>query len=373
MKRRLAILGSTGSVGTQTLDVVRQFRDDFDIVALTAGRNVSKLEEQVQEFSPRYFNTLEHGAITRISDASWMPVDDIVTHDDIDIVMHATSGIDGVSASAAALSAGKTLLLSNKEAIVIAGRHLKQLESECGGRIIPVDSEPSALWQCLLGETSKPIRYFITASGGPFIDRGHQELDDVMPEEALNHPTWSMGHKITIDCATLMNKAFEVIETSWLFDAPLESIEVVIHRQSIIHSMVEMKDGSIKAQMNLPDMCGPIQFALFYPQRRANRNMHSFNPVSIGRLTFEAMDPGRYPGFDLAMEHARKCESYGAALAGADEAAVQLFLGGKLRFTQIVDEIEKTITLHRPRTDYSISEAVQIADWARATTLARYS
>lgn len=371
MKKRLAILGSTGSVGTQTLDIVRQFKNDFEVVALAAGRNTAKLKEQIEEFQPRYFNCLDH-SINKLGKSTRIPSNDIATHTDVDLLMHATAGIEGLPAAAAALSVGKSVALSNKEAIVMAGDHLKKLERKHGGNIIPVDSEPSALWQCLMGETSKPRRYFITASGGAFRDRSPDQLAHVTPKEALHHPTWSMGPKITIDCATLMNKAFEVIETSLIFQAPLKDIKVVIHRESIIHSMVEMQDGSFKAQMNHPDMRHPIQFALFYPQRRRNDTLHNFNPLSIRKLTFEPMNHQLYPCFDLAMSYAKQGGTYNAALAGADEAAVKLFMDGTIRFTEIAETIDNTLAGHEPKFDYSITDAIDTAKWAHETTLARH-
>lgn len=371
MKRRLAVLGSTGSIGTQTLDVLRQFSDEFEVVALAAGKNVSELERQIEEFQPTYFNCLD-ASVKRIGDAKRIGVEEIATLPEVDLLMHATVGVGGLRAAAAALEAGKVVALSNKESIVMAGGQLKELERNHGGMIIPVDSEPSALLQCIMGETSKPKRFFITASGGALRDLSPDELYDVLPEQALEHPTWSMGPKITIDCATLMNKAFEVIETSWIFDAPLDEIEVLIHRQSIVHSMVEMHDGSFKAQLNLPDMRHPIQFALFYPGRRENVTLDDFDPVAIGNLTFEPMIPSKYPCFELAMDCARRGGTYNAALAGADEAAVELFLNGSIRFPEIAEEIAETLDSLEPKHEFTLSDAAETAEWAIETTLARH-
>ncbi len=372
MKKRLAILGSTGSIGTQTLDVLRQFKDDFEVVALAAGKNLAALESQIEEFQPKYFSSLDSG-VKKLGGASYLPVTDIATHPKVDLLMHATVGVEGLSAAAAGLEAGKKVLLSNKESIVMAGALLKGLEESHGGMIIPVDSEPSALLQCIMGETSPPKRYFITASGGALRDLSPEQLEDVTPEQALEHPTWTMGKKITIDCATLMNKAFEVIETSCIFDAGLDDIEVLIHRQSIVHSMVEMHDGSFKALLNLPDMRHSIQFALFYPERRENETLSHFDPVAIGNLTFESMNPTMYPCFELALDYAHRGGTYNAALAGADEAAVELFLNREIRFTEIAKEIGETLDSLEPKYEFTLSDAAEAAQWAFETTLARHS
>ena len=372
MKKRIAILGSTGSVGSQTLDVIRQFPDDFEVVGLSAGNNVDELAKQIAEFGPRYFSCLDN-SIAEIGDSQWISMLDLATHSDVEFVMHATAGVEGLPCAIAALSAGKIVGLSNKESIVMAGAHLKRVADENGGTILPIDSEPNALWQCVIGEKSSPKRYIITASGGAFRDRTPQELANVTPEEALKHPTWSMGKKITIDSATLMNKAFEVIETASLFDATLDEIDVVIHRQSIVHSLVEMEDGSIKAQLSLPDMRHPIQFALFYPERRPNDTLPKFDLLDAYELTFEAMDPSKYPCFDLAMKYARIGGTYNAVLAGADEAAVDLFLDRKIKFTEIANEIQTTIDLHEAKTEFTVEDAIAAAQWAYETTATRHS
>ena len=370
IKKRIAILGSTGSVGSQTLDVIRQFPDDFEIIGLSAGKNVDQLTKQVKEFTPRYFGCLDE-SVSEIGTAKRISLFDLATHPEVDFVMHATAGVEGLPSARAALRAGKSVGLSNKESIVMAGLHLKQIADENGGTILPIDSEPSALWQCLIGEKSKPKRYIITASGGAFRDKTPSELADVTPEEALDHPTWAMGKKITIDSATLMNKAFEVIETASLFDASYDEIEVVIHRQSIVHSLVEMDDGSIKAQLSHPDMRHPIQFALFYPERRPNVTLPEFDLLETRELTFEAMDPSRYPCFDLAMKYARIGGTYNAVLAGADEAAVDLFLARKIRFSDIAHEIEITVKAHDSKSDFTVEDAIDAAKWAYDTTYAR--
>ncbi len=370
MKRRIVVLGSTGSVGSQTLDVIRQFPNDFEVIALSAGNNTTKLAAQIKEFGPQYFYCRDE-SVRDLEGARRASSIDLAALPEADFVMHAMSGVDGLQATVAALEAGKRLGLSNKESIVMAGEQLKQLESRNDAMIIPVDSEPNALWQCVVGESSKPRRYIITASGGAFRDFAAEQLERVTPEQALNHPTWSMGDKITIDSATLMNKAFEVIETTHLFGADINDVDVVIHRQSVVHSMVEMADGSIKAQLGNPDMRHPIQYALFYPERKTNSALSSLDLVATGELTFESMATGRYPCFDIAMEYAKTGGTYNAALAGADEAAVGLFQRRKIGFLEIRDEIAATLEAHKPRIDYSIDDAIKTADWAFETTLAR--
>ena len=371
MKKRISILGSTGSVGSQTLDVIRQFPDDFEVIGLSAGNNVADLGKQIEEFSPRYFSCNDE-SVNEIQGAKRISMVDVATHEDVEFVMHATAGLDGLTVAEAALGAGKTVGLSNKESIVMAGAQLKRVAEINGGEILPIDSEPSALWQCVIGETTPPRRYIITASGGAFRDNTLGELAAVTPEQALEHPTWTMGKKITIDSATLMNKAFEVIETASLFDVTFDEIDVVIHRQSIIHSMVEMQDGSIKAQLSLPDMRHPIQFALFYPERRPNATLPDIDLIETGELTFEPMDSSKYPCFDLAMSYARKGGTYNAVLVGADEAAVELFLAGKIPFTEIASEIKTTVEQHNTQMEFTVQDAMQAAKWAYTTTKQRH-
>ncbi len=372
MKRRIVILGSTGSVGSQTLDVIRQFPDEFDVVGLSAGRNLGKLTKQVEEFDVPYFSCIDD-SITTISRSARIDMIDLATYPEADFVMHATAGVNGLTYAAASLEAGKKVGLSNKESIVMAGPQLMEIARKNDGQILPIDSEPSALWQCVIGETSKPLKYVVTASGGAFRDKSPEELQNVRPAEALHHPTWVMGNKITIDSATLMNKAFEVIETACLFDVSLEDIEVVIHRQSIVHSLVEMVDGSIKAQLSMPDMRHPIQFALFFPERRFNATLPDFNLIEVGELTFEAMSSEKYPCFELALSYARKGGTYNAALAGADEAAVRLFMQEKIRFTEISDVIAKTMLEHHHKQEFTIKDAIDTADWAYQHTYARHA
>ena len=367
--KKIVILGSTGSVGTQALNIVRAFPDRFEVVGLCNGSNTSLLKRQIDEFNPRYINTLGEiesgygGSLT-------LPVEEIVALPEVDSVVAATVGCAGMSPAFAALEAGKTLALANKEVIVMSGDLLIQAARRNNGVIIPVDSEPSAIWQCLEGEVSDPKRLIITASGGAFRDRTWSSLHDVTPQQALQHPTWDMGDKITIDSATLMNKAFEVIESRWLFDIPFERIDVTIHRQSIVHSMVEFSDGSLKAQLGPTSMGQPIQHALFYPERQSNKNFPKLDAVNMGSLTFERMDESLYPCFQLALEYGMKGGTYPAVLAGADEAAVGLFLGGHIKFTDIPDFVLETLSTHKNISEPSVEEIDDSAKWAIESTLA---
>ncbi len=366
--KRLAILGSTGSIGRQTLEVVRSFPAEFEVVALCAGRNVELLKLQVEEFRPSFF--CEAGADGgRMGGARYISPQEAVRLPQVDIVVAAMAGSVGMGSTLAALQAGKKVALANKEPIVMAGELLMQAAAENGAEILPVDSEPSAIWQCIQGEPTPARKLILTASGGAFRDRTWESLRDVMPAEALRHPTWKMGQKITIDSATLMNKAFEVVESRWLFGMPFERIEVVIHRQSIIHSMVEFVDGSVKAQMGPPDMRFPIQYALFHPERRGNAKLPAFDLVKTGSLTFEAMKPSLYPCFELAMDYAKRGGTWPAALAGADEAAVALFLDGKVRFTDLPDVVSKTLGKHTADMSPGLEDVVQTASWAFEQTL----
>lgn len=370
--KKLVILGSTGSVGRQTLDIVRAFPERFEIVGLCNGYNTPLFKQQIDEFKPGYFNTLgdvESG----YGGAKQAPAPEIAALSEVDMVMACTVGCAGMASTRAALSAGKTVGLANKEVIVMAGQLLMDAAKEGGATILPVDSEPSAIWQCLEGEVSGPSRLIITASGGAFRDRTWAMLDDVTPEEALKHPTWTMGKKITIDSATLMNKAFEVIESRWLFDIPFEQIDVTIHRQSIVHSMVEFSDGTLKAQLGPTNMGQVIQYAMFYPERQQNSDLPRLDAVSMGSLTFEAMDRSLYPCFELAMEYGQKGGTYPAALAGADEAAVALFLDGEIKFTQIPDIVSNTLAAHDVISAPTIDDTIAAAEWATEITLARHN
>ena len=363
--KRIVILGCTGSIGGQTLDVVRAFPEEFSVVGLAAGSNRELLRQQAAEFQPRYIYSLA-GAADLPAGAVFTPMEEMVGLDDVDLVMVATSGAAGLLPTLNALRQGKTVALSNKEPIVMAGPTLKAWERQYGGAILPVDSEPSAIWQCLQGEKDNPIqRLIITASGGPFRNTPLADIPRATPAQALQHPTWQMGRKITIDSATLINKAFEVIESHWLFGVPWESIDVVVHPQSTIHSMVEFADGSVKAQLGPPSMRLPIQYALFYPQRRANNGLVPRLDTAMAQgLDFYPLEPERYPCFGLALDAARQEQTYPTALSAADEVAVAAFLDGQIAFSDIYRVLAATLEAHQPTPGMSVSELLSADQWA---------
>ena len=366
--RNIVVLGSTGSIGCQTLDIVRSFPDEFHVVGLAAGANHDLFRQQIAEFRPRHVYCIDPPA-DLAPGINFMPMEDMVCLPEVDVIMAATTGAAGLQPTLNALRQGKAVALSNKEPIVMAGPLLKDYERKYGGAILPVDSEPSAIWQCIQGETNEIRRLIITASGGPFRTMPLEEMAAVTPEQALNHPTWQMGPKITIDSATLMNKAFEVIESHWLFDVPWENIEVVVHPQSTIHSMVEFTDGSVKAQLGPPSMRLPIQYALFYPERRRNPD-DSLIPrldTSIAQaLDFRPMEPERYPCFDLALATTRQGKTYPTALSAADEVAVNAFLNGKIAFTDIYRVVESVVNTHQPTPAETLEALVAADTWATA-------
>ena len=295
-------------------------------------------------------------------------IDEIAASPDVDIVVAATSGDVAVPATFAGIEAGKDIALANKETVVIAGDLVTQAARESNVSLLPLDSEPNAIWQCLRGEDKAVSKLIITASGGAFRNTPLDSLADVTNEQALRHPTWQMGAKITVDSATMMNKAFEVIEAHWLFGVPWEDIDVVIHPQSMIHSMVEFVDGSVKAQISPPDMRLPIQYALFYPRRLHNAAIKSFNPVATGTLSFEPLDADRYPCFHLALEVAQRGGTWPAALCGADDAAVELFLAGKIGFMEIREVIAEALRDHRSIEEPTLQDALAAAANTRSRT-----
>ncbi len=357
--KNVVVLGSTGSIGAQTLDVIRALPREFNVVGLAAGRNIELLTRQAEEFTPRMTWPQAVGG------ARLTPMEEMVVEPDIDIVMAATTGKAGLAPTLNALRAGKAVALSNKEVIVMAGDLVTRAAAERGAPLLPVDSEPSAIWQCLRGEDGPASKLIITASGGPFRRRPLNEMASVTPEEALAHPTWVMGKKITIDSATLMNKAFEVIESRWLFDMPFEKIDVVVHPQSVIHSMVEFADGSVKAQMGPPDMRLPIQSALSYPSRAPNGSLPKYNPLAYPSLTFEEMDAARYPCFGIGVEAGRKQQSYPAVLSAADEEAVHMFLDGRIGFDGIQRVVQSVLDRHEPFDIPTLEAALEADEWAR--------
>ncbi len=369
----LAILGSTGSIGRQTLEVVASLPDRFRVVGLAAGQNVTLLAEQARRFRPqlvcceREEGYLRAQLVEQGLPCRWASMEEMASHPGVDLVVAATVGRAGLGPTLAAVRAGKTVAIANKEVLVMAG-HLVRVEAQRhGAGLRPIDSEHSAIWQCLWGEDPTAVaRMFLTASGGPFRDTPLDELARVTAEEALRHPTWQMGPKITVDSATLLNKGLECIEARWLFDVPLERIEVVLHRESVVHSLVEFRDGSIKAQLGLPDMRLPIQCALTYPERVAGANLGRLDLKTVGTLNFEVPDMRRFPCLGLALEAGQRGGSYPTVLAAADEVAVQHFLAGHIGFLDIAPLIEGALAAHRPLANPNLEEVLAADAWARA-------
>jgi 1-deoxy-D-xylulose-5-phosphate reductoisomerase len=369
--RRLAILGSTGSIGRQTLDVVRALPDRFRVVGLAAGRNTSLLAEQVQKFKPEFVSYAASSGDKETADrltaagCKILSLEEIASHPDADIVVVATSGTAGLGATLAAAKAGKTIALSNKESLVAAGEIITAEVKKSGARILPVDSEHSAIWQCLNGEKQTPRRIILTASGGPFRTYSREQMAGITVEQALKHPSWQMGRKVTVDSATLMNKGLEVIEARWLFNVPVDDIKVLVHPRSIVHSMVEFVDGSVKAQLSYPDMHLPIQYALTYPDRLANPALPSFDWTDFPDLAFEEPDMDKFPCLRLAVAAGGEGGTFPAALCAADEAAVELFLSGRIRFTDIARLVEKALEKHQNMRHPSLEEIIAAGERAR--------
>ncbi len=359
----LAVLGSTGSIGQQTLDVVRRHPERLHIVALAAGENAGLLRSQAAEFKPRFVSCAKSGFAAEGADCL-SPVD-MASHPDIDIVVVALPGGAGLAPALAAARAGKIIALANKECLVAAGDILMAEAKAHGAQIRPVDSEHSAIWQCLVGECCQPEKLILTASGGPFRDYSIDTLEIVTPEQALAHPSWKMGQKVTIDSATLMNKGLEVIEAHRLYGIPYERIEVVIHPQSIVHSMVEFADGAVKAQLSPPDMRLPIQYAFSYPERWANPDLPRADFSVIGRLDFSAPDVSRFPCLRLAIEAGKRGDTFPAVLAAADEEAVNAFLNRKIGFGDIGRLVAQALAEHIPAGSPSLESIAAAEAWAR--------
>jgi 1-deoxy-D-xylulose-5-phosphate reductoisomerase len=344
----VVLLGSTGSIGRQTLEVIRAHLDRFSVIGLAAGRASADFSAQLAEW-PDARAWCADARLPDLVRGRWAGggLEELATLEGADIVMVATTGMTALPAVLAALASGRRVALANKETLVTGGHLVERLLAELGGdpleRLRPVDSEHSAIWQCLAGERLANVeRLLLTASGGPFRDREAGELEGVTPAEALAHPTWQMGPKITIDSATLVNKAFEAIEAKWLYRLPYDRIQAVIHPQSVVHSLVEFTDGSYKAQLGLPDMRLPIQYALTYPDRLPSP-AHRAAPQDWGDLQFQALAPGRYPAYDTARAAAAAGGNRGTILNAADEAAVAAFLAGTIGFPRIAAVLGESI------------------------------
>lgn len=364
---KLSIIGSTGSIGRQVLDIVRDFPDKFRIIGLAGGKNTDLLSDQIRQFQPKIVYSAHKFNLP--DNTKFSSMEEIAVHPEVDIVVVATSGKIGLTPTLAAIRSGKKIALANKEVLVMAGEIIMKEAKLHQAEILPIDSEHSAIYQCLQGETGKIARLILTASGGPFYHHSALRLAKVTVEEALQHPTWKMGKKVTIDSATLMNKGLEAIEAGWLFSVPLKKIEIVIHPQSIIHSLVEFIDGSIKAQLSVPDMRFAIQYALSYPERLANDNLPRMNLARLNSLTFETINNAMFPCLQLALNAGEKGGTYPAVLCAADEIAVQLFLEQDIAFPQIAEIIDKTISLHESIDDPTLEEIMAADQWARDTAL----
>ncbi len=353
MKKQIAILGSTGSIGTQALEVIARHPDLYEVYALTANNQAERLIEQARKFHPDTVVITNKEKYAQVKNAlAGQPVKVYAGEDAIaqvaeaapvDVVLAAMVGYAGLKPAIHAIRAGKVIALANKETLVVAGELVRDLAMQHKAPVIPVDSEHSAIFQCLVGETGNPIeKIILTASGGPFRSYTRQQLEQAGKDAALHHPNWKMGAKITIDSATMMNKGFEVIEAKWLFDAAPGQIEVVIHPQSIIHSMVQFEDGAIKAQLGMPDMKLPIQYALSYPDRlHAPFERIDFNQIK--ELTFETPDTSRFPNLALAYEALRQGGNMPCIINAANEVMVAAFLQDRVKFYQMSDIIEKTM------------------------------
>src|SRR5437879_6381280 len=334
----VAVLGSTGAIGRSTLQVVARQRERFRIVALTGHSNKDLLAQQAAEWKPAFVGLVNGGTASCLVEAA--------THPDVRIVVNGIVGAAGLEATLAALRAGKRVALANKETLVMAGELVAQAAREGGGEIVPVDSEHSAVLQCVAGRRPTELaRLILTASGGPFRTWGAERVSRATVAEALKHPTWTMGKKITVDSATLVNKALEVIEAHFLFSVSYSQIDIVIHPQSVIHGFAEFVDGSVLAQVGFPTMELPILYALTYPDRVPDQGVRRFDPVAAGTLTFEALQPERFPAYVVGREAARQGGTAPARFNAANEVAVQLFLEEKIPFGRIAEVIEKVVGL----------------------------
>jgi 1-deoxy-D-xylulose-5-phosphate reductoisomerase len=377
LPKRIAILGSTGSIGCSALDVAAGLGDEVRVTALSAGRNAAKLLEQVQKFRPAAVAIADEspnadllaqlkslGVVVHVGPQGLV---ELATRDDVDMVLAAVVGAAGLPAVLAAVRAGKALALANKESLVVAGSLLMSEARAHGVPVLPVDSEHSAIFQAVqCGKSAEVARIILTASGGPFRTWPADRIQNATLEDALRHPTWRMGNKITIDSATMFNKALEIIEARWLFDLPAEKIEVVVHPESVVHSMVEFVDGSVIAQLSPPDMRTPIQYAFTYPQRQTgvSRRMDWRQRFA---LHFEPPDPKRFPALRLAYEAIRAGGTMGAVLNAANEVAVDAFASNKISFGEISALVESTMSTHTVQLRPTLDDLLEADRWARRT------
>jgi len=373
--KTIIILGSTGSIGTNTLDIVQRFPSEFRVAGLTAGNNIDKLEEQIRAFAPRVVAVSQEAAAATLRQrCAGLPVEilsgeagiaQVASLPEAELVISAIVGAAGLVPTLTAIRSGKHIALANKEPMVMAGKLMQEEAHKHNVRIFPVDSEHSAIFQSLEGHRLQDVRRLIlTASGGALWTMAKDELQHVTPERALKHPNWKMGSKITIDSATLMNKGLEVVEARWLFDIPETRIEVMVHRESIIHSLVEYEDRSMIAQLGLPDMRTPISYAMRYPERLP-LDLPSLDLTEIGTLSFCKPDHDRFPCLNLGYESIRTGGTMPATMNAANEIAVDAFLNGGIRFTEIAEVIRQTMDAHAPKTVATLEDALEADRWAR--------
>ena len=367
MKKNIAILGSTGSIGTQTLDVVRAFPHKFQVSVLTASNRADDLIKQALEFQPKIVVIISESAYSQVKEALahtdiqvWageQALVEAVELEEIDVVLNAIVGSAGLRPTVRAIQSGKDIALANKETLVVSGELIMNLVKQHNVKMLPVDSEHSAIFQCLVGEPSPIEKIYLTASGGPFRGWSREQLANVTKAEALKHPNWTMGAKITIDSASLMNKGLEVIEAKWLFDLSLNQIDVIVHPQSIIHSIVQFEDGSMKAQMGLPDMKLPIQYALTYPERYAN-NFKRFDFLDYSQLTFEKPDLHTFRNLQLAYDALAEGGNRCCVLNAANEIAVAAFLEDKVSFLGMSSILEETLCHIENKNNLSLEDYI---------------
>jgi len=373
--KQIVILGSTGSIGASTLDIIEKFPDRFSVLGLVSGTSDEKLEQQIRTFRPKVVAMSDCQAAKRLKDrfnnsntkilGGTDGIKEVACHPDSDLVISAIVGAAGLGPTLAAIQAGKRVALANKEPMVMAGQLMQEEAYRQGQIIFPIDSEHSAIFQSLVGHRREDVRRIIlTASGGPFWDFTYEQMKDVTVEQALKHPNWDMGKKITIDSATLMNKGLEVIEACWLFDCPASQLEIVVHRESIIHSLVEYKDGSVMAQLGLPDMRTPISYAMDYPER-VPLNPPQLDLWTYEKFTFYKPDTKRFPCLDLAYEAINGGGTLPAILNAANEIAVEAFLNKGISFVDIAQVIEQTMNASTPQPLTCLDDALEADRWAR--------
>lgn len=374
MAKRIALLGSTGVIGRQALEVVGLFPHDLEVVALAAGENLALLAAQAQIFQPRFVSIAQYARLPELAALlKGLPLEfgageeglrKAVSLPEVDLVLNALSGFAGLFPTLEAIRHGKDVALANKESLVVAGELVTREAQAKEVKLLPVDSEHAAIFQCLAQEGRAVEKIILTASGGPFLNLGKEELARVTPAQALRHPTWKMGPKVTIDAATLMNKGLEVIEAHWLFGVKYERIEVLIHPESIVHGLVVYQDGVVLAELALPDMRLPIQFALTWPEKKENR-LPRLDLAAQRSLTFYPLEQGKFPCFALALKAGKTGGSAPAVLNAADEVAVAAFLAGKIPFTAIPVLIEAVLSAHKPEASPGLEEIRAADQWAR--------